>query len=324
MCKFKFKILATICVIVLLFSGCKQDKAFSTSVTAMGTVISFKLYGDNSENVFNALMQEFDKIENACSLTKKGTAINLLNETGKTDNPFIIEQVEKITPLLKKSGGRFDYTVGTVTALWNIGFSDAKKPQQKEINDALKLVDGLKANVEDGVLTLSKGQKVDLGATAKGYALDKAKEILGTNKVQGAVITVGGSVLFYGNNPANKEWVCAVKDPFDTNKYLGTFKINEGFVSTSGSYERFFEEDGIKYHHIIDALTGYPVNTDLVSVTVVCDNGLLSDALSTVCFMVGFEQGKELLREYNAKGIFVDKNGKIAVVGDIDFEKTAY
>ncbi|MBE7092217.1 MAG: FAD:protein FMN transferase [Clostridiales bacterium] len=316
------KIISILCLFMLIFTGCASKESFSGTVTGMGTVISYKIYGKNPDVVYTQISHMFDEIENACSLTKEGSKINLLNETGTTDNKYITEQVEKITPLLEKSEGKFDYTVGALTTLWNIGFLNAKKPEHNEIEDAVKFVDGSKTMLKDGTLTLLKGQKVDLGATAKGYALDKAKEILDLNKVQGAVITVGGSVLFYGQNPSKKDWVCAVKDPFNTNKYLGTFNIKEGFVSTSGSYERFFEENGTKYHHIIDATTGYPVNTDLVSVTVVCPDGLMSDALSTVCFMVGSEKSKGILTEYNAQGIFVTKNGEITVVGDIDFEKT--
>ena len=288
----------------------------------MGTVISYKIYGKECETAFALICAEFDKIENACSLTKEGSAINILNETGSTDNTYLVEQAQKTQEFTQKSQGKFDYTVGSLTSLWNIGFFCARKPTQQEIDNALNFVDASKTSVKDGVFNISSGQKADFGATAKGYALDKAKEILQENSVDSAVISVGGSVLFYGKSSTKKDWVCAVKDPFDTSKYLGTFNIKEGCVSTSGSYERFFEEDGTVYHHIIDAKTGYPSKTDLVSVTIICDNGLMSDALSTVCFMVGVEEGTKLINEYGAKGIFVNKDGEITVVGDIDFEKT--
>ncbi len=288
----------------------------------MGTVISYKIYGEDCDKAYRQISAEFDNIENACSLTKEGSLINLLNETGTTDNIYLVEQAQQTKGLIEESDGRFDYTVGSLTSLWNIGFSNAKKPSQTEIDNALLLVDGSLTKIENGVFSIASGQKVDFGAVTKGYALDRAKAVLTETNVQGAVISVGGSLLFYGNNPTNKNWVCAVKDPFDLSKYLGTFSINEGCVSTSGSYERFFEQDGEIYHHILDAKTGYPAKTDLVSVTVVCDNGLLSDALSTICFMLGVEEGTKILNQYNAKGIFVDCGGKITVVGDIDFEKT--
>lgn len=318
------KIASVLCLFIMLFTGCVSTEGFSASVAGMGTVISAKIYGENGDSAFEHILKIFDEIENACSLTKEASAINKLNETGSTNNVYLVEQARIMKELTEKSQGKFDCTVGSITSLWNIGFADAKKPKNEEIQNALNLVDASITSVTDGMFKISIGQKVDFGATTKGYALDKAKEILEINKVGGAVITVGGSVLFFGKNPQNKDWVCAVKDPFDLNKYLGTFNIKEGFVSTSGSYERFFEEDGTVYHHIIDAQTGYPCETQVVSVTVICNNGLMSDALSTVCFMVGVEEGQKLLNEYGAQGIFVEKDGNITVVGDIDFEKTVY
>lgn len=311
-------IIAIFTIFILLFVGCAPEEA-SINVTGMGTVISLKLYGEDCQQVKSSVLDEFDKIDSACSLTKKDSAVNRLNETGKTDDPHILEQVNSIKELPKNSG--FDITVGSVTSLWNIGFENAKKPEHSQIEKALLSVGMEKTQIKDGTFILSKDQKIDLGAVTKGYALDKAKEILEKHNVSGAVITVGGSVLFYGENPKNKNWTCAVKDPFDTSKFIGTFSLENGFVSTSGSYERFFSEDGKTYHHIIDARTGYPSESDVVSVTVICENGLLSDALSTISFMAGVEEGTKILEKYDAKGIFIKKDGNITVVGDIEFEK---
>ncbi len=312
-------IIAIFTILILLFAGCAPETTdASINVTGMGTVISLKLYGEESEQVLELLLDEFDRIDNACSLTKGDSEINRLNETGVTDNKYIIEQVKGID-FSQDSG--FDITIGSVTSLWNIGFENAKKPEHSQIEKALLSVGFEKTRFENDKFILAENQKLDLGAVTKGYALDKAKEILEKHNISGAVVTVGGTVLFYGNNPKNKNWTCAVKDPFDTTKYLGTFSLKSGFVSTSGSYERFFSEDGKTYHHIIDARTGYPSESDVVSVTVVCENGLLSDALSTVCFMAGVEDGAKILEKYGAKGIFVEKDGNITVVGDIDFEK---
>lgn len=307
----------TICA--LLFTGCAQN-SYSVSLTGMGTVISHKIYGENAKEVFLELSRIIDEIDSACSLTNENSAINRLNETGVTENVHILSQAQAFSEMYLKTEGRLDITAGSLTSLWNIGFENAKKPDEESIKDALLRVDGSRVNITSNSLMLEKGQKIDLGASAKGYALDILKEALDKSNTDGAVITLGGSVLFYGKNPDNRLWRCAVKDPFDTKKYLGTFTLENGFVSTSGDYERFFVEDNVKYHHILDAKTGFPAETDLVSVTVVTDNGLLSDLLSTACFMLGMEKGEALLREYNGKGIFVLKDGTIALVGDIDFE----
>ena len=152
-------------------------------------------------------------------------------------------------------------------------------------------------------------------------ACDMLKTYLDSSNMQGAVISVGGSILAWGNyNKAGDKWQIAVAHPRNEGEYLGVLSLDEGFVSTSGDYERFFEKDGKRYHHILDATTGYPAETDTISVTVVCDNGLISDALSTACFILGEENSRELLGEYNASAVFVDKDMNISIVGDIDFE----
>lgn len=316
------RFLVTILTILLIFSGCADKGAqekFSTALTSMGTVASYNLFGQAGESAFYEIDRIFEEVDNACSLTKEDSAINALNKEGETENVYIVEQARLFEEngLLELSERKFDLTVGTLTELWDIGFSGEKVPEN--ISDALRKVDGTKIKIEDGILKLGENQRLDLGAVTKGYALDKAKEILDNHNASG-VVTLGGSVLFCGKNPQKDFWTCAVKNPFDTSKYIGVITLNEGFVSTSGSYERFFEEKGKIYHHILDATTGYPYETEVVSVTVICDNGFLSDALSTVCFMAGIEKSREILEKFNASAIFVEKDQNITILGDVDFE----
>ena len=147
------------------------------------------------------------------------------------------------------------------------------------------------------------------------------KNYFDSSNMQGAVVSVGGSILAWGDyNKSGDKWKIAVSHPRNEGEYLGVHSIDEGFVSTSGDYERYFEENGKRYHHIIDATKGYPAETDVISVTVVCDSGLLSDALSTACFILGEEMSVPLLEKYDASAIFVDKDMDISVVGDIEFE----
>lgn len=313
------KIFTAILTILFIFTGCTSSKPYEATLTGMGTLISYKLYGENGEAVFKEIDGMFVEIDNACSSTKENSAVNNLNKSYVTDNKYIVEQAmlfEKYN-LLEISKGRFDLTAGALTTLWDIGFSGQSVPEN--IENALMLVDGTKTKIENGCYYIGENQVIDLGAVTKGYALDKAKEVLEKYNISG-VVTLGGSVLFYGENPQKGNWTCAVKNPFDTNSYLGVITLKEGFVSTSGSYERFFEENGTRYHHIIDATDGYPFETDIVSVTVICDNGFLSDALSTICFMLGVEESKKVLEQFNAQAIFVDKDQNITILGEVDFE----
>lgn len=318
------KFIVTIFTIVLIFTGCTDNvhtDELCTTLTAMGTVVSYKLYGTQVEtdNAFKQIDKVFGQIDEACSLTNKNSQINALNIAGQTDNLYIVEQAKLFEEykLLEISENKFDLTAGSLTALWDIGFNGKTVPEN--ITDTLKYVDGRKTTVKGGVFYIGENQKIDLGGVTKGYALDKAKEILDENNVAG-VVTLGGSVLFCGKNPKKDNWTCAVKNPFNTSEYLGFFTLKEGFVSTSGSYERFFQENGKTYHHIIDATDGYPYETDIVSVTVICENGFLSDALSTICFMAGVEKSEAILQQFNADAIFVDINQNITILGDVDFE----
>ena len=170
-------------------------------------------------------------------------------------------------------------------------------------------------------ISLPEGVTVDLGAVGKGMACDMIKAYLDRSDMKGAIISVGGSILAWGDyNKAGDKWQIAIAHPRNEGEYLGVLSVDEGFVSTSGDYERYFEKEGKRYHHILDATTGYPAETDIISVTVICDSGLVSDALSTACFILGEEKSKALLQEYDASAIFVDKDMNISVVGEVDFE----
>ena len=157
---------------------------------------------------------------------------------------------------------------------------------------------------------------LDLGAVGKGIACDVAQNYLKQQKeVSGAVIAVGGSILLYGSKADSSDWNVAVQNPRGQDgEAMGVLSLSGTTnVSTSGDYEKYFMQDGKRYHHILDPSTGYPADSGLISVTVVSDNGLLSDGLSTACFVLGKEKGQKLLESYGAEGIFIDQNKKVTV-----------
>ncbi len=306
-------------VTVLIFSLLIHQSFFSvkaneTAFVAMGTAGNIKIYSDDYQGITSEILAEINSVEIASSAEIKDSAVNALNVTGETTDKYLLEQLEVCQDIFLSSGGAFDYTVGSLTSLWRIGFEDAKKPSQEEIDGALKLVGAEKCTIGKEKATLYQGQKVDLGAIGKGYACDKAKDVLEKSSCKSAVISVGGSLLFYGKNPNGESWRVAVRNPMGAG-YAGTFMLKEGFVSTSGSYERFLEVDNIKYHHILDSKTGYPAKSELVSVTVIASSGALSDGLSTACFVLGFEDGAALLNKYDARGIFIFSSGTVKTVG---------
>ena len=288
---------------------------------AMGTVVTPKVYGESAAKTIEKTKSIIDSLDSMISWRKSDSEVSKLNSGDAITTAYLVDAIKVCSEISNLSGGAFDVTVGTVSRLWNIGEENERIPSDDEIKAELENVGYGKIKFGKDEVRLPDGVKVDLGAVGKGMACDMLKTYLDSSDMQGAVISVGGSILAWGDyNKAGDKWKIAVSHPRLEGEYLGVISLDEGFVSTSGDYERYFEKDGKRYHHILDATTGYPAETDIISVTVVCDNGLISDALSTACFILGEENSRELLSEYNASAIFVDKDMNISTVGEIDFE----
>ena len=194
-------------------------------------------------------------------------------------------------------------------------------PEQSDLDELLKDVGYQKVSLDGDKVSLEKGATLDLGATGKGIGCDVVSDFLKTQEdVSGMILNLGGSsVMAYGEKPDGSEWKVAVTDPRDVEgEYLGAITLEGGdFLSTSGDYEKYFMEDGKRYHHILDPKTGYPVWNGLDSVTVVCDSGLLADGLSTACFVLGMDDALELLEKYNAEAVFVDEDKNVYLTDGI-------
>ena len=207
---------------------------------------------------------------------------------------------------------------------WNIDGENTVIPSEAKIQAAKGKIDYKDIEVnKQSVKTNPKEVQVDLGALGKGIGADEAYEYLKNDeKITGAVIAVGGSVCVYGNKDDGSSWNVGIQDPRNEDgNMLGVVKTKEDcFVSTSGDYEKYIEKDGKRYHHILDSKTGYPSDSGLISVTIVCKSGIDSDGLSTACFALGIDKSKELLKEYEAEAIFVDKDYKVSVTDGINFE----
>lgn len=303
----------------IIISLHKTEKTY----VAMGTVVTAKITGKNSDDVEEEIHQTINGIETAClSWRIEGSDIYRINESsGKfvSVSKDTVDWIAQCIDVSERSKGAFDITVGKVTQLWNFDGESNTVPEEDKITDALEYVDYTQMLFDNTEIKAAKNQFIDLGAVGKGIACDRAKTILENYNIKNAVISVGGSVLVYG-----KKATVGVINPEDDTKYIGTIKLKDKCVSTSGDYERYFEKDGKLYHHIIDPSTGYPVENDLRSVTVICDSGLLSDALSTACFVMGYKSSLGLLNQYSAEAIYIFKDKSVAVTDGIkkDFEIT--
>lgn len=323
-------------------TGCGQmEKQYQLTDIAMGTMLSINLYTNQSDGgaLPDRLRNRITQLEaEELSWRVDSSEVGRINEMAGSGERYFLsgelrQELEDLFAVSGRSNGAFDCTIGAVSRLWNIDEGAVSKeahiPSKEEVETALsmtgyeKLTGGdaqnaLSVNLgdtagifEDGIL-LPEGMSLDLGAVGKGIACDRLRDCLEQEKVKGAVISVGGSILTYGSKPDGMPWQVGIVNPFDTDSLLGTLTLEgEWYISTSGDYERFVEVDGEVYHHIIDPDTGYPADSGLRSVTIVCKNGLLSDALSTACFVLGTQEGMKLAKSYDAEALFVDASGTI-------------
>lgn len=302
----------------LLFSGCYASGNDFDSF-AMGSVLSAKIYGDKtlSREIFDKVNGAAAETDSLLSATVKDSDISLINRNGYViADPHTKKVLTSCLVLCNICGGAVDPTVGAVSELWGFASDEPSKPSDEAIAGALPLVDitGVLMSEDTNRISVRKGQKLDLGAFGKGAALDAARNVL-LSYPRPAVVTLGGTVLVYGKCPSGK-WKIGIRDPFGSpNDAFAelSFKNEQGkamFLSTSGSYEKCFEEDGVTYHHILSVETGYPVETDLVSVTVTGGSGLVCDGLSTACFIGGLnKETLGWLKDYSCEAVFVFSDG---------------
>ena len=278
---------------------------------AMDTVVSETLY-TTGDDLNTAIGQKIRDIETEyLSWTDEDSQIAKLNAaSGETTevSDELAGYLEKIFQLAKDSNGAFDPTIGKIIRLWDITGENPHVPEQSELDELLKDVGYQKVSLDGDKVTLEKGATLDLGATGKGIGCDVVSDFLKTQEdVSGMILNLGGSsVMAYGEKPDGSDWKVAVTDPRDVEgDYLGAITLEGGeFLSTSGDYEKYFMEDGKRYHHILDPKTGYPVWNGLDSVTVICDSGLLADGLSTACFVLGREDALKLAGKIQCRSCF--------------------
>ena len=283
-----------------------------TSV-AMGTVVTVKLFGFGAKNDLEKVETEINGLESSVlSWRKEGSDVYRINEGAGSPvsvSPDTAKIIAQCTSISDDCNGVFDITVGNITKLWDFGGENQRLPSDDEIKTALGSVGYKNVSVSGNAVRINKGQSLDLGAVGKGFACEKIKELLDKSSTKSAVVSVGGSLLIYGN----RNFPVGIVNPDNDKQSMGTLKLKDTCVSTSGNYEKYFEKNGKRYHHILNATTGYPATSEFKSVTVVCSSGLLSDALSTVCYIAGYRKSVDILKEYDAEAVFIFNNNAVKV-----------
>ncbi|MCM1495395.1 MAG: DUF1294 domain-containing protein [Bacteroides sp.] len=309
-----------IVLLVLFLSRISAQETVRTDFS-MGTVISEVIYGPEGEAAADGIRQCLTDLEQQNLSWRLDTAAvaQWNRELAQGNSPQLtIQQQQWMKDTLgicQASGGALDITLHPVIALWGIEEEHPSVPDAEAIQQALEQTgyEGLHIEEDGSLCAEHPGCTIDLGAVGKGIAADEVRTCLEQQGVSGAVISIGGTILVYGDKPEGDAWQVGIQHPREAQgSVLGVLTVKqEAVISTSGDYEKYFMEDGIRYHHIFDPATGRPADSGLVSVTVVSERGIISDGLSTACFILGYEESIPLLEQYGAEGIFVTADGKV-------------
>lgn len=295
--------LSVICASVILSSctlesfNSKADSytPFSKSFFAMDTYMTITAYGENSQKAVNAAETEVKRLEKLWSVTDENSEIYNINHSFEP-----VEVSSDTSELLnfglemgERTNGALDITLYPVLAEWGFTTVDYKVPDDERIRELLLNTGREKVIIDGNTITTPENLSVDLGSMGKGKAGDRVIEILKENGVTSALLDLGGNVQAEGSKPDGSDWKIGLQNPFGEGNF-GVLEISDCAVISSGGYERYFEQDGQKYWHILDPSTGKPANSGIVSSTIVGSEGKLCDALSTAIFVMGEEKAVDL------------------------------
>lgn len=312
----------------------REQQSASKTLFAMDTYMEITTYGEKSKQAVEAATKEIERLDALLSTGSEDSEISLLNQ-GKQgrlseDTRYLYQRSMELYGSTK---GKFDITIYPVMRLW--GFTDSlwHVPEQAELEKALRDVDAsaLIFDEDTGLLLLPQSTEVDFGGIAKGYTTQKLVELMKEYGIEHANLNLGGNVRVIGKKSDGSLWKIGIKDPKDTNSFLGVVQVEDKAVITSGGYERYFEQEGIRYHHIIDPDTGFPAKSGLASVTIISEHDTLADGLSTALFVMGLEEATDYWREHtdindmNFDAVFATEDGELYVTqGIAEYFQSSY
>lgn len=327
--------IAVLCIVGLVFVGKRMNELRNSDVnadtfsgTAMGTAIKKTIYAKSrseSEEIDALIDASLKETENQISVRIPDSVIASCNRSYAVDGIYelpadLLVYLKQELDIYKETDGAFSPCIRPIADLWGIEDGEETIPEKTVIEEVLKTCDASDIELEDnGIVFHEDDMAIDFGAAGKGMAGDRLVLELERTDVQGAVISIGGSIVVYGDKGDGRPWHIGIQDPRgETGDVLGVVDVEGNtMISTSGDYEKYFEAGGKRYHHIFDPATGYPADSGLISVTIISNNGFLSDALSTACFVLGLEKGMAYAEEKNVEAIFVTSEQEVYVTKGI-------
>ena len=326
---------AGICIrILILTEGTRyfvQNQKCQKQLFAMDTYMEFTAYGKNSEKAVDAAIEEVQKLDAMLSAENSKSEVYALNEQGNlqaTDD--LAELILRGKEIYQETDGLFDDTIYPVMKLWGFPTGNYHVPTAVEVQKKLALVDGNKVEIQTrdsdekgssskekaNFITLGADQQIDFGGIAKGYTGQKLAELFQEYGVSSALVSLGGNIQAIGTKPDGSSWKVGIRDPKGGQQdYIGVLSVENQAVVTSGGYERYFEENGETYIHIINPRTGYPADGDLLSVTIVSKDGTLADGMSTALYIMGYEKACQFWRQHREEFnvVLLTDDGKIHI-----------
>lgn len=335
---FAKKIICIVCIAVILISGTIIIKniMYSNSKHASGTdfyfdtVVTIEIYDSDSSSSAKSLLdtcfticETYDEMFDMYNEDSEIWAINHAdgNHISVSSDTVGILNVSRYFSDI--TDGAYDVTIGSVSQLWDFTSESPSIPGEDEITDALESVNYesiiLYTDVNE-VLVKDSAARIDVGAIAKGYVSDKIKSYLETQGVTSAMINLGGNIELIGSKTDGTDFTIGVQKPFgEDDETIATVKLSDKAIVTSGIYQRYFEKDGTIYSHLLSTKTGYPIDNDLLSVTVIADSGIDSDGLSTSAMLSGLEDGIDIVEDYiNAEAIFITSDYEIILTSGLE------
>lgn len=326
-------LLAGLLALTLTLSSCQYSTSGTVSddpeaaqksecyLDSMDTLMRLTAYGSHREAALEAAQEEILRLDALLSTGQADSEISALNRSGSgVLSPDVRTLVERSLSLYEETGGAFDITIYPLMELWGFSSKDYHVPTAQELEDTLARVgsDQLTFDEETGTLTLGPGQAIDLGGIAKGYTSQRLMELYQEAGVTSGMVSLGGNIQCLGTRPDGTPWRIGIQDPWsEEGSIAAIIQVVDQAIITSGGYERYFvdEETGITYQHIMDPETGFPAESGLASVSIVTDDGVLGDALSTALYLMGREEATAFWRAHSDQfqALFIDDDGVLYV-----------
>jgi thiamine biosynthesis lipoprotein len=322
-------IIAIIVGLILIFifaTGKYERPEVVKSSYALGTIINLKVFGNKGEEAIEKAIEKLNDIDDKMSAFKKYSEISKINskagatqEAVSKDTYFVVKKAVEYSKILE---GTFDPTIRPLVELWKIGTEEAI-PEKSKIEETLKLINYdhvILDGSNQSIMLKHKNQALDVGGIAKGFAADEVRDIFYKHNIKSALIDLGGNIFALGSKEDGTPWKVGIQNPFEPRgEYIGILSVKNKSVVTSGNYEKYFMKDGQRFHHIIDPKTGYPSQSKIISATIISDNSIDGDGLSTGVYILGINKAMEIIEAIDGiDAIFITDDKKVYKTSGID------